>query len=62
MVLMKIRSLLLGALLALAMGGCARSATAPEAPVATESAPLFDGSTPPDSAVAHGGGLMGTGH
>lgn len=62
MVPMKIRSLLLGALVALAMGGCARSATGPEAPMAAEAAPSFDDSVPPDSVAARGGGALGNGH
>ena len=67
---MKIRGLLAGLLVAASLTGCARSATAPEAPrspVATT--PIRDDSapTPPDtttssSSVERGGGALGSGH
>ena len=62
---MKIRGLLVGLLVAVALGGCARSTTAPEAPEPTVSAlPLFDGSQtpPPDTTTNRGGGGLGSNH
>lgn len=61
---MKIRGLLAGLLVAVALGGCTRSATAPEAPRTTADAPRYDDITPPpppDSTSRTGGG-MGSGH
>ena len=55
---MKIRGLLAGLLLAVAVTGCTGSPTAPEAPPA---APLFDDTPPPDSTTSRSGGTMGTG-
>jgi hypothetical protein len=64
MVLMKIRGLLAGLLVAVVLGGCARSATAPEAPATRViGTPAFDETTPPsDTTTARGGGAMGNGH
>ena len=62
---MKIRGLLAGVLVAVAMGGCARSATAPEAPATPVLVtPAFNETTPPppDTTTNRGGGSMGTGH
>jgi hypothetical protein len=60
---MKIRGLLAGLLVAVALGGCARSATAPEAPRTPVAAPSFDEVPPPDTTTANrGGGAMGNGH
>ncbi len=60
---MKIRSLLTGLLLALAVTGCTGSPTASEAPPA---APAFDEvpppPPPPDSTANRGGGGMGSGN
>lgn len=60
---MKIRGLLAGLLCAVVLGGCARSTTAPEAPVIRAS---FDESTPAPTdtttATERGGGAMGNGH
>jgi hypothetical protein len=55
---MKIRGLLAGLLFAAVLGGCARSATAPEAPDVRAS---FDETSPPDT-TGRGGGAMGNGH
>jgi hypothetical protein len=62
---MKIRGLLAGLLVAVVLGGCTRSATAPEASTRTAvSGPRFDGSTtpPPPDTLNRGGGTMGNGH
>jgi hypothetical protein len=61
---MKIRGLLAGMLVAVVLGGCARSATAPEAPRTPVAAPSLDEvPPPPDTTTANrGGGSMGTGH
>ena len=67
---MKIRGLLAGLLVAASLTGCARSATAPEAPRRPDAtAPARDDSTPtpPDttassSSTERGGGALGSGH
>lgn len=61
---MKIRGLLAGLLVAVVLGGCTRSATAPEASTRSSVAgPFFDGSTPPPpDSTQRGGGMMGNGH
>ncbi len=59
---MKIRGLIAGLLVAVAIAGCTGSATAPEAPTAIPAA--FDDAPPPppaDSTTSRGGGTMGTG-
>jgi hypothetical protein len=66
MVLMKIRGLLAGLLVAASLGGCTRSATAPEAPRTPVAAPVLDEVPPPaDTSGTNrtsGGGIMGSGH
>jgi hypothetical protein len=65
MALMKIRGLLAGVLVAVAMGGCARSATAPEAPatpVLVTPALNETPPPPPDTTAYRGGGALGNGH
>ena len=62
---MKIRGLLAGLLVAVVLGGCTRSATAPEARTRTiVGGPHFDGTTPPPppDTLNRGGGTMGNGH
>lgn len=60
---MKIRGLLAGLLVAVVLGGCTRSATAPEAPTRTAvSGPRFDETAPPPDSTQRGGGTMGNGH
>lgn len=64
---MKIRGLLAGLLVALSLGGCTRSATAPEAPRTPEvAAPALDGDEtpppPPDTTTNRTGGAMGSGN
>jgi hypothetical protein len=61
---MKIRGLLAGLLVAVALGGCARSATAPEAPRTRVAAPSLDElpPPPPDTTTQRGGGALGNGH
>ena len=55
---MKIRGLLAGLLVAVAIGGCTGSATAPETPATAPA--VFDEAPPPDT-TNRGGGTMGTG-
>ena len=59
---MKIRGLLAGLLVAVALGGCTRSATAPEATPTAIAAPSFDEIPPPDTTQRGGSGTMGNGH
>jgi hypothetical protein len=62
---MKIRGLLAGLLCAVVLGGCARSATAPEAPAAPIIRASFDETPPPpppSDTTSRGGGAMGNGH
>lgn len=70
---MKIRGLLAGLLVAASLTGCARSATAPEAPrTPAATVPALDEAatptpTPPDTTVnssttERGGGALGSGH
>ena len=61
---MKIRGLLAAVLVSIALAGCSRSATAPEAPATPVVAPSFDGTTTTqtDTTTQRGGGSMGTGH
>lgn len=69
---MKIRGLLAGLLVAVSLAGCARSATAPEAPtVPVVATPSFETATtpPPDTTTAsstnettRSGGAMGSGN
>lgn len=65
---MKIRGLIAGLLVAASLGGCTRSATAPEAPRnPVVAAPAFQGDTlPSDTSIAgstqFGGGGIGSGH
>jgi hypothetical protein len=57
---MKIRGLLACLLCAVVLGGCARSATAPEAPDLRAS---FNGDPPPPpDTTSRGGGALGSGH
>ncbi len=58
-IVMKIRTLIAGVALALAIGACASETTLPETPVP---APLFDGTgSPPADTTGRTGGSMGTG-
>ena len=62
---MKIRGLLAAVLVTLALGACARSATAPEASETSVTTPSFNGTTttpPPDTTANRGGGALGNGH
>lgn len=60
---MKIRGLLAAVLVSVALAGCSRSATAPEAPATPVVAPSFDETTTPtDTTVNRGGGALGNGH
>ncbi len=66
---MTIRGLLAGLLVAATLGGCTRSATAPEASYTSAvAAPLLDADTlppppaPDSSATPSGGGALGSGH
>lgn len=60
---MKIRGLLAGLLVAVALGGCTRSATAPQATATAIAAPSLDGEVPPPDTTQRGGsGTMGNGH
>jgi hypothetical protein len=59
---MKIRGLLAGLLCAVVLGGCARSATAPEAPVIRASFDEAPPPPPPTDTTTRGGGAMGNGH
>ena len=60
---MKIRGLLAGLLVAVAIGGCTGSTTAPEVPAAAPA--VFDGAPPPPpdttNATNRGGGALGSG-
>jgi hypothetical protein len=58
---MKIRGLLAGLLVAVVLGGCARTTTAPETPEIRAS---FDDGPPPPPAdtTNRGGGALGSGH
>jgi hypothetical protein len=56
---MKIRGLLVGLLVAAAISGCTRSATAPE--ITTPPAAAFDDTPPPPDTTHRGGGGMGSG-
>ena len=59
---MKIRGLLAGLLVAVAIGGCTGSTTAPEIPAAAPAA--FDGAPPPPdttNTTNRGGGALGSG-
>jgi hypothetical protein len=56
---MKIRGLLAGLLVAVAVSGCTRSATAPE--IHTTPAAFDDAPPPADTTTQRGGGIMGTG-
>jgi hypothetical protein len=67
MVLMKIRGLLAGLLVAVTLGACTRSATAPDAPrTPVVSTPLADEVPPPPpdttTTTERGGGALGSGH
>ena len=57
---MKIRGLLAGLLLAVAVTGCTGSPTAPDTPPPA-TAPAFDDEPPPDTTANRSGGTMGTG-
>ena len=56
---MKIRGLLAGLLLAVAVTGCTGSPTAPDTPPPA-TAPAFDDEPPPPDSTNRGGGAMGT--
>lgn len=57
---MKIRGLIAGLLVAVAIGGCTRSATAPDTPASVPAA--FDEATPPPPDTTNrGGGALGSG-
>lgn len=56
---MKIRGLLAGLLVAVAISGCTGSPTAPELPTAAPA--VFDDVPPPPDTTQRGGGTMGTG-
>lgn len=60
---MKLRGMIAGLLVAVALTGCARSATAPEAQATVDARPSFDNGipTPPDTTSNRSGGAMGTG-
>ena len=57
---MKIRGLIAGLLVALAIGGCTGSATEPHTS-ATVPAAFDDAPPPPPDTTSRGGGTMGTG-
>lgn len=61
---MKLRGLLAAVLVSVALAGCSRSATAPEAPATPVVAPSFDGTTTTqsDTTAQRGGGALGSGH
>ena len=59
---MKIRGLLAGLLVAVALGGCTRSATAPEARSTVAGGIFTDDVIPPPDSTQRTGGTLGSGH
>jgi hypothetical protein len=59
---MKIRGLLAGLLVAVALGGCTRSATAPDAIRTPARTVLTDDIIPPPDTTQRTGGTLGSGH